>query len=241
MLRPTPRLPYRALTVASSFALIGSSAFIGSSALAGGRPNETERNWFPVFSGGWAMAQSDTSDVLDDDFTISGGALFWPRAWDAGIELKLTYSGFDISDDSINAINAAIAQDPANSGRIDGGDLDTWQFTINGIWGPGSDRDGFYLTGGIGAYHLDAKLTNTELVYYPAFCDPWFWWCVPGGFGPGSVVQASDSSTEFGLNVGVGYNVETGGGQFFVEAKYHRIDTDTRDLEFVPINFGFRW
>src|SRR5690606_4861645 len=96
MSRPTPRLSHCAIAVASGFALIGPSA------LAGGRPSETERNWFPQFSGGWAFAQSDTSDVLDDDFTISGGALFWPRNWDAGIELKLTYAGFDITDESID-------------------------------------------------------------------------------------------------------------------------------------------
>lgn len=233
---PTPRFPHYAVAAASSLALIGSSAF------AGGRPSETERNWFPEFSGGWAFAQSDTGDVLDDDFTLSGGALFWPRDWPAGIELKLTYAAFDITDESIDAINAAIAQDPSNSGRIDDGDLDTWQFTINGVWGPGSNENGFYLTGGVGAYFLDAELTNTQLVYYPPFCDPWYWWwCVPGGFGPGSVVQASDSSTEFGLNFGIGYHLEAGDGQFFVEAKYHRIETDARDLEFVPINFGFRW
>ncbi|HEX7079385.1 MAG TPA: hypothetical protein VF329_00020 [Gammaproteobacteria bacterium] len=113
---PTPRFPHHAVAVASSLALIGSSAF------AGGRPSETERSWFPEFSGGWAFAQSDTNDVLDDDFTLSGGALFWPQNW-----------------------------------------------------------------------------------------------------------------------AGIGYNLEAGDGQFFVEAKYHRIETDARDLEFVPVNFGFRW
>jgi len=92
MSAPTPRLSYCAIVVASSVALLGSSA------LAGGRPGETERNWYPEFSGGWGFAQGDTDDVLDDDFTISGGALFWPGDWKAGIELKLAFASFDKCD-----------------------------------------------------------------------------------------------------------------------------------------------
>ena len=60
-----------------------------------------------------------------------------------------------------------------------------------------------------GLYSLDGELTNTGLVYYPPICDPWYWWCIPGGVGPGEIVQASKSVTEFGFNGGIGLTFET--------------------------------
>jgi hypothetical protein len=217
-------------------------AVSSSVAQAGGRPDDQSKNWFGDFSGGWAFPEGNSGDILDDDWTISGGATYWPSDWAVGINFGVGYSKLDISDDAIRAINAAIAADPNNSGTVDGGDIESWQFTINAIWGPGSESNGLYFTGGVGAYSLDATVTETGLVYYPPFCDPWYWWwCYPGGVGLGSIVAGSDSTTEIGYNLGLGYSLEAGDGQFFIEAKYHLIDTETDELTYVPLTFGFRW
>lgn len=215
---------------------------LATTALAGGRPDNEQRSWFPEFSAGWAFPQSDTENILDDDWTLSGGALYWPADWAAGVEFSLGYSNLDLSGAAIDAINDRIAVDPSNSGRIDDGDVTTWALTINGIWGPGRRSNGLYLTAGVGAYYMDAELTNTGLAYYPPFCDPWYWWwCVPGGVGPASIVQASDSTTEFGWNAGLGYSIGAGDGQIFLEARYFSIDTPSEELTFVPFTVGYRW
>jgi len=228
--------------VLSALASAVTFAVSSTVAQAGGRPDDESRNWFGDFSGGWSFPISDSGDNLEDDWTISGGATYWPSHWPVGLNIGVAYGKWDFSSDAISTINAAIVADPNNSGRIDDGDVESWQMTIGAIWGPGSESNGFYLTGGIGAYYLDATITETGLVYYPPFCDPWYWWwCYPGGVGLGAIVAGSDSTTELGYNVGLGYSLEAGDGQFFVETKYHFIDTDTEEVTYAPLSFGFRW
>lgn len=230
-------------------ALVAAVAFTGTftlgstTAWGGGRPEDTSRNWFGDVSAGYGYLQGDSNDILDNDWVLSGGAMFWPSGSKVGVDINVSWGRFDFSDDALRAINTAIALDPLNSGSVDGGDVETWQLTVNAVWGlRESSGGGLYLTGGIGAYDLKGTLTNTGIVYYPPFCDPWYWWwCVPGGFGTGSVPVASDSTTELGFNFGLGYSFDMADGQLFVEAKYHRIDTDTEDLEYIPITIGFRW
>lgn len=218
------------------------AAFAASSASAGGRPDDTSRNWFGEVSGGWAFPQSDAGDLLDDDLIVSGGATYWPSTRKFGINLQAAYASFDLTDEAIADVNRLIAADPNNSGSVDGGDVETWQVTANVIWSPSGRDNGLYLTGGIGAYHLKGTVTQTQLLYFPPFCDPWYWWwCVPGGFGTGAVVRGSDSTTEFGYNVGLGWGWQLNEGVFFIEAKYHFVRTDTEDMKYVPLQFGFRW
>jgi hypothetical protein len=206
-------------------------SLICATAVAGGRPSDTRRSWFGGVAGGWTLPQGDSDDVLDGDLTIGAGALYWPSTWPVGIQLEGAYANFDVKNDVIAAINDAVAQDPFNSGRIDDGEVESWQFTANAVWGPGDEDNGLYLTAGIGVYRLEATLTEDGLVYYPPTCDPWFWWwCYPGGFGQGAIVRDRDSTTEVGWNAGLGYSFESGGGALFVEAKYHSIDTRGPEL-----------
>jgi opacity protein-like surface antigen len=222
--------------------LVGCVAQMAGPAWAGGRPEGSAQNWFGSVSGGYAFAQGDSSDVVDDSWTISGGATFWPSEWPAGLNFELGYSDFDLSSRAIRTINDAIALDPADSGRIDDGYVRNWQLTVNAIWGPGDHDNGLYLIGGIGAYRLEGAVTQDALVYYPPTCDPWYWWwCYPGGVGTGSIVKAKDTTTEFGWNVGLGYSFASADGQLFVELSYHDIDTRNSDLTFMPLTFGYRW
>jgi hypothetical protein len=137
---------------------------------AGGRPDDSSRNWFGQFSMGAAVPAGDTSDILDTSFAISGGVLYWPSDWPAGINFMVGYTNPTISDKSIDAINKQIDQDPDNSGSIDGGDVNIWNFSLGGIWSLGQKNKGFYLTGGVGLYYLDGRLTTNGLVYYPLLC-----------------------------------------------------------------------
>jgi len=207
-----------------------------------GRPDKSWKSWFGHVAAGWGFQQGDASDILDDDFYLNGGATYWPETWPVGIVLDLGLSSYDFSRETIDGINDAL-EDDGQERAITGGDAEIWALTANGIWSPGSGGLGFYLTGGIGAYYLDAKLTTDALVYYPPICNPWYWWCSPGGVGPGTAVVTSDSTTEFGWNVGVGLDFEVGssGSQVFVELKYHSFDLDRATTSFVPLVVGYRW
>lgn len=214
---------------------------------AGGRPNKDYKDWFGHFGGGWSMIQGDASDILDDEWYFNGGATYWPTDWAIGIDLDLSWSNYEFSREAINAINTAIDSDPigALGGDVTGGDVDIWGFTLNGQWSPMKKEGGagFYITAGVGGYYLDGRLTDTGLVYYPPYCDPWYWWCVPGGYGQGDYIVASEASTKFGYNGGVGLTFEVGsGGQLVIEARYHTIDTyQGTSTDFVPLTIGYRW
>ena len=121
--------------------------------------------------------------------------------------------------------------------------MNIWSLSANTIWGPDTKGSvGFYLTGGVGIDFLEGRITDNGLVYYPPICDPWFWWCIPGGVGPGTIVKFQEDATEFSWNLGVGVTFDTNrGSQIFIEARYKTAETDPRSTEYIPVVVGFRW
>jgi opacity protein-like surface antigen len=210
---------------------------------AGGRPDNSNRSWFGHVDVGYAFANGDSSDFLDDDWTIGGGAIYWPSDWPVGLSFDVNYWQMDLSSAALDRINDLVDQDPDNDGEITGGDVEVWQFGLNAIWSLGPEpTNGFYLTGGINYNDVTGRITETGLVYYPPICDPWYWWwCIPGGVGPGNIVVGKQSTEEFGWNIGAGYSFDMRSGQFFIEARYQQIHVGDDNLEYIPLTFGFRW
>lgn len=223
--------------------VIISAVVLCAPAHAGGRPDSSSRSWFGHINTGWTFPSGDTGDVLDDDWRIGGGAMYWPSDWPIGIGFDINYWSMDLSSAAVQAINDAINQDPMNNGEITGGDVDNWQFAVNGVWSLGQDTsNGFYLTGGVSWNSITGRLKDIGLVYYPPICDPWYWWwCVPGGVGPGTIIVGKRSTDEFGWNLGAGYSFDSYNGQFFVEARYQQIQVGSQNIEYFPLTFGFRW
>ena len=225
-------------------AAIGCVVFLASAAaLAGGRPDKSYKDWFGHFAAGYSVASGDIGDIIDDDFYVNGGATYWPENWAAGIDLDLSWAEYDISSSAIRAINDAIASDPGNSGSVTGGDVTDWSFSVNAIWGPNTGGSvGFYVIGGVGVDYLEGQITDNGLVYYPPICSPWYWWCVPGGVGPGTFIVGKTDSWEFAWNAGLGVDFELGSGStVYLEAKYHVVETDRASSELIPLVFGIRW
>lgn len=212
-----------------------------SAAQAGGRPDYDSRSWFGHLDLGMIEPQSRTADILDSDWTLSGGATFWPSDWPVGLMFDVGYTDLDLTASAINALNDAASQDPNTTGYIDDGDVRTLQLTVNAIWGPGESSQGVYFTGGLGYYHLKAKVSEVGLVYYPPFCDPWFWWCYPGGIGSANIIRGEESTGEIGYNLGIGYSFDVGVSQMFIELSYHEIPTANTEMTYMPITFGWRW
>ena len=227
----------------TSFIAIAFFAALVSPAHAGGRPDGSSRAWFGQINTGWGFPTGDSGDFLKDDWIFGGGAMYWPSDWPIGIGLDVNYSKFDLSSRAIGDINDLINQDPGNDGEVTGGDVENWQFALKGVWSLGPKTDsGFYLTGGISWNSVTGLVTNTGLVYYPPICDPFFWWCRPGGIGPGTVIVGKQDADEFGWNVGAGYSFDTGyGGKVFVEARYEQVQFEGENLEYIPLTVGYRW
>lgn len=229
----------RYVTVSCALVL---AVFVSTDAYAGGRPDASSRNWFGQINGGYAFATGTTSDFLDDDWTIGGGAIYWPSSWPVGIGLDINYLSMDLTSKSIQEINDAINDDPFNSGEVSGGDIENWQFALNAIWSIGeSQSDGLYVTGGISWNSVTGTLTDNGLVYYPPICSPWYWWCLPGGVGPGTFIVGQRSSDEFGWNVGLGYSFPNTGGRGYLELRYERIEFNNSSIEYIPLEIGYRW
>jgi len=185
-----------------------------NSVLAGGRPDKSRQKWFGQVAGGFSFAQSDFGDIVDDDLILSGGATYWPEDWKVGINLDASYDKRDISSSAIRAINQALQDIDPDLGTVTGGDVRTWGFSVNAVWGLGGHGKGLYLIGGV----------------------------YPGGVGPGTFVRAKESTTDFAWNAGLGYTFELDSGSvIFVEARYKTVETDRESTVTVPLVVGFRW
>ena len=107
-----------------------------------------------------------------------------------------------------------------------------------------------YFVTGVGVYYRPIKVTTPAVGFVPGYCNPWYYYCSPGGFVPVEEVVGERSSTDFGMDFGGGV---TFANVFFVEARYHYIWGPTVDTtavggssnkangQFLPITFGFRF
>jgi hypothetical protein len=53
--------------------------------------------------------------------------------------------------------------------------------------------------------------------------------------------SGSSSNTDFGINVGAGFNIPLTGFGTFVEARYHHVMSDGSSTQFIPITVGIRF
>jgi len=209
--------------------------------LAGARPDKEWKDWFGHLGIGWGLAQGTFGDLVNDTVVFDGGATYWPETWPVGLNLDAAYSNYDFSAETLRRINEEIDMVPGTDGDITGGDTNIWSINANLIWGPDTSGSvGFYLIGGVGLDFVEAKLTTVGTVVYPPICG--WWWCVPGGIGPGTLIVGSQSSTEFGFNAGIGVTFEMdSGSQIYIEARYKSTQTDIDSIERVPLVVGWRW
>ncbi|HEV2270969.1 MAG TPA: hypothetical protein VGR92_16065, partial [Steroidobacteraceae bacterium] len=92
---------------------------------------------------------------------------------------------------------------------------------------------------GVGVAHRRIALTQT-VAFGGYVCDAWFGYC-DYGLVPGDVIVASDNTTRFTWNAGVGLDFALWNGQtFFVEARFTRMQT-AQPTDFVPIRVGLRF
>jgi hypothetical protein len=198
-----------------------------------------QRNLFGPISfnvgGTLSLPVSQTADLFDPGAGFTAGISFFPVPA-VGVQAEYMFSYYNMEGDVL-----------AGTG-LDGnmtmqyGDLNLVVRPIT------RSRFGFYIVGGPGIYHRNAEVSQFEGVGAASYCDPWLFFCYPTAV-PVSSVIGSQSSTDFGLNGGIGaYAVLAPPLRLYLEARYHYIwgpsfTTPTggersSDGQFIPIVLG---
>ncbi len=185
-------------------------------------------------AGGYSATSGETHDYLDDGWIAKGGVTWKPRP-DVPLALRLDghYSNYDATDELIDLGSAATRT------RIDDGEGSTLGLDLNGVFDfPLGARARGYLTAGVGVDRRRIDLTQTVL-FRGVFCDPWWGFCGRGVI-PGDVIVSRDTTTRLAWNGGFGVEFPLSRGNLFVEATYHRIETE-RPTEYIPVVVGLRF
>lgn len=184
---------------------------------------------------GYVAPTGQIGNALDGGWTIGGG-LTWQPDFSSPLALRtdINYSRFGATRQLIG-INEA-----ADQTEIDDGYGEIVDLAVDGEYRmPLSPYVTAFALAGIGVAHRRIALTQTVPVA-GYFCDPWFGYC-DVGYAPGDVVVASDDTTRFAWNAGLGLDFALWGGQtFFVEARFTRLQTP-QPTDFVPIRVGLRF
>jgi opacity protein-like surface antigen len=194
--------------------------------------NSTYENpvqWY--VDGGLNVPASNTSNLLNTGWNFGFGVIFRQPSAPFGLRLDVNWS-------TNNASAHALYQASGTTGtNISGGWADVWSVSAGGEYRYHFNPQMYgYVTAGIGAYYTQVQLTE---VGYGYICNPWWYYCY---VGTGQAVVASNSSTRFGWDagLGVGYKLPSG-VTLFAEAKYTWIDTSNQTITYIPVLFGVRF
>jgi opacity protein-like surface antigen len=213
----------------SVFVICSLTVLLSTSAWAG-RPDKNWKSWFGHFAGGYTSVTGDASQTIDNGWNLNGGATYWPESWPVGLDLELAYNDLDFTDEALEGFE-----------NFNSNTVTVWSTTADVMWGPKPGGTvNVYLMGGVGVYRVHGQLG--EATWVPGYiCPPYSWLCVPGAI-PGTSIFYDETQTKFGYNFGAGITFEVGlGSQIYIEAKYHRAETDPVKLEYIPIVLGYRW
>lgn len=203
--------------------------------------NYTERYYTPEqhvhwhMDTGYASTTGPISDFLQGGWSLGGGFSWQPDlSSPLALRTDLDYTRFHATQRLIG-INQAV-----NQTQIDDGYGEILDLAVDGEYRmPLSPYMTGYAVAGIGVAHRRIALTQT-VALGGYVCDDWFGFC-EFDLVPGAVVVASDNTTQFAWNAGLGLDFAVGSGEtFFVEARFTRIQT-AQPTDFVPIRVGLRF
>jgi opacity protein-like surface antigen len=184
---------------------------------------------------GYDATTGQIADALNGGWTVGGG-LSWQPDFSSPLALRadLNYSRFGATRQLVG-INQEAAQTQINDGFGEIVDL-----ALDGEYRlPLSPYVTSYAVAGVGVAHRRIALTQT-VAFDGYVCDPWFGFC-DFGLVPGDLVVASDNTTRFAWNAGLGLEFALSPGEsFFVEARFTRMQTSPPS-DFVPIRVGLRF
>ncbi|HEY1892200.1 MAG TPA: outer membrane beta-barrel protein [Steroidobacteraceae bacterium] len=184
---------------------------------------------------GYVATTGQIANALSGGWSIGGG-LFWQPDFDSPLALlaDLNYSRFDATRQFIGSNEAA---DPT---QINDGFGEIVDLAVDGEYRLAlSPYMTTYAVAGVGVAHR--RIALTQVAPFGGYvCDPWFGSC-DFNLVPGEVVRASDNTTAFEWNAGLGLDFALSSREtFFVEARFTRMQT-SQPTDFVPIRVGLRF
>jgi opacity protein-like surface antigen len=200
--------------------------------------------------GGYTFALSEVRNHLGDGYNFNIGLWF-------NIKPTIAFQ----ADYSFNGLGSKQIDVPVAPGE--GGtatpqpfyaDMNMQYGNFNLVFKPATESAAKpYIIAGFGVYYRPIKVTTPSVGYIPPYCDPWWYYCWPGGLVPVDKIVASKSSTDFGIDVGGGVNFKVAdSASLFFEMRYHYIwGPEVKDAtgksygkangQFLPITFGVRF
>ncbi len=200
--------------------------------------------------GGYTSALSEVANHLGDGYHFNFGIAFNVSPV---IAIQAEYSFTGLGQKQVNLpVSATPLATTADSPFY--ADMNMQYGDFNVLFKPQVEsRAKPYVVAGLGVYHRPVKVTTPAVGYVPGYCDPFWYYCAPGGYVPVNLIVGERSSTDFGMDFGGGVNFQVrGGASIYIEARYHYMwgpevtnpstnVTQKANGQFLPITFGVRF
>jgi opacity protein-like surface antigen len=202
------------------------------------------------FGGGWTATTGEVSNHLGSGYNINFGMTVNVNP-KIGILAEYSYNGLGQKQVSLPVVGNPIAgSTPVNQNFF--GDMNMQYGDFDVVFRPMPEKKAsVYFMAGMGVYYRPVKVTTPALGYVPGYCDPFWYYCSPGGYVPVDKIVGSRSSTDFGYNIGGGVNFRLGeSASAYVEMRYHYIWGPKYEVSgtsydsnsaFFPLTFGIRF
>jgi opacity protein-like surface antigen len=198
--------------------------------------------------GGYTFTSGETRNHLGDGYNVNVGVIINATPM-FGIGVDYTYNGLGEKQLSI-PVSPTPGATPVPTDFF--ANMNMQYFNFNAVIKPhmeGAVKP--YFVGGVGVYYRPVEVTTPAVGYIPPYCDPFWYYCSPGGFVPVDKIVGSRSETDFGIDFGGGVNFKVSdGAAVFVEVRYHYIfgkdytsgtTTKNSSSSYIPITFGIRF
>jgi opacity protein-like surface antigen len=206
-----------------------------------------DKSWGGFIGFGGSFPMSDSKDSFDSGWNFTGGVA-WNLSESFSLQADYSFNRHGLSPARLEATPLDLVS------ALDGSYTQQNLFLNAVVFTNGSDNSSLYLLGGGGATHRNVEITRFAGYAGGIVCNPWWLVCFPGVV-PVEQVLGSRSTWDPGANVGVGFQIDLGGGsggsKFFLEARYHYIrgdefenptnETERSNTQSVSVSGGFRF
>ncbi len=200
------------------------------------------------FGSGPTMTTGETNNHFGSGYNINFGVTFNIRP-SIGIMAEYSYNGLGQKQ-----VNLPVSAQPVGSGADTPfyGDMNMQYGNFDVVFKPQvQGKVAPFVLAGAGVYYRPINVTTPGAGYVPGYCDPFWYYCAPGGWVPVDYIVGSRSSTDFGMTFGGGVAFRVAeSASVFVEARFHYIwgpkftvsgTTYDSNSSYFPITFGIRF
>ena len=195
------------------FALVIAAALVPLTPLAA--LAQTDRPVRFSLGGGYTQPNSEVSDHLGGGYNFNIGVDF---AINPAVSIEGLYSFNGLGDKRLS-IPVAPCEGCEGVATDFFGDMNMQYGTASVLFQKPEGQVKPYGLVGMGVYYRPIKVTTPGVGFVPGYCDPWWYYCVPGGFVPVENIIGERSSTDFGMAFGGGVKF----GPVYAELRYHYI------------------